>query len=179
MVWASISLALYIIDKDLITKILPAAYWLLFSYLQHKAWMQLQYRLQQVLAPTLCRYFVFLVWRLRAQFVWIWSECIYSEGQGWSWTHSLKSSRISHYYDIFQWLSFGFFTSSERELSDIRHHIGLIQNDELQITVANSTNKYLERAIVSANFLIYSRTTPIPRSSLAFSYITILLKSLP
>jgi hypothetical protein len=62
-------------------------------------------------------------------------------------------------------------------LSSIGHHIGLIQNYQLHVAIANSSKMYVERAFVSANFLIYSRTTLMPRSSLAFSYITMLLKS--
>lgn len=62
-------------------------------------------------------------------------------------------------------------------MSSIGHHICLVQNNQLHVAVSNSKKVYVERAFVSANFLIYSRTTLIPRSSLAFSYITMLLKS--
>ena len=67
-------------------------------------------------------------------------------------------------------------TSSECELSCIGHHVSLIQDDQLQLTiVARSGRPYLVRDFVSANFLISSRTTAIPLSSLALSSITICL----
>jgi hypothetical protein len=62
-------------------------------------------------------------------------------------------------------------------LGSISHHISFVQYNQFHIAITYLQTKYLDKAFVSANFFIYSRTTPIPLSSLAFNSITMLLKS--
>lgn len=178
-VLADISTTFSIIERDLIRQQVPEACLLLFSYLRHIAWRQLLCHQESGVGLPGHIYLLFWAWHQWKEFVWIWSACIETGEQELFWIHSWRWDKIWHSNDIFQWLNKCDCTSSEGKLSWVSHHVSFIENNELHVAVATSKKIYDDRALVSANFLIYSRTTAIPLSSLAFNSITMLLKSLP